>query len=229
VCKQVGVGSHHDPGMTRKLAWCGLGSIAAVAAGIACYFLTRAPGLEAQAEALVRAAVGGDHRTVYGFSHEYEKAKCGLTEANIEALWRYTIRPRLSGFKLAPHHAAQLLNNGNTVYLAIVGRNDKRFEMEFAVSVNSTEDGPRALVLGFLVQSWIAEFVIKRGMKLSRRTGLQARIEGVRKDKAVLDRLGIKGLVGGHPEDEVVPWEELSAKCSEALLAMDGLQTDRPK
>lgn len=153
----------------------------ALTAGI--WWLRREPSLESSGKQVFEAMVQGDGRTLLRYALPEEISANNLTREKISRLYHELILPRLA---VSPTLAPAITNGGNG-YVDL--SNDK-----FAVMVVDTVNGPRASITTKLLEAWSDEYHRRNNLKWSVLSRCDAVIEGVTKDRKVLDELGIRSL-----------------------------------
>lgn len=187
--------------------------VAAVAVALVGLWVLRQPApLAVQAREFLEAGLYGDTNVLWERSVEKWRGDTGLTQQGVEEVWRDLIKPRLTRF---PKRSAI---ECNPPVNAFQGSAQVRLETADGKVgsihlVVTTEGGGSAVGMGYvgslLCQAWMLDYIADGGDVNDPSFKPRAKLNGLMKDRATLEGLGIRGLAPADPAESVNSWDEL--------------------
>lgn len=176
-----------------------LGTIAAVVIVV----IRKEERLDVLALDLCEESIVGKTERVFAHAFAEEIDRCGYTRENVRELWRLIILPSMVGFRevgrsselLGPHEG----------FASILAQNEQGKRTTWAVAVWQTDDGPKLTISSFLLTSWWRSSNLRIWNGRNART---ASLAGLRRDRATLERLGIRGLASAEPSTGSVTYRD---------------------
>lgn len=158
-------------------------AVVCILATFALWWFRSAPSMEASGRDTFAAMVKGDGRSLMRYALPEEISANNLTSAKITRLYRDLILPRLGvTHELQPSD----VHVGNGYANLSNGK--------FGLLVVDTVNGPRASITTKLLEAWSDDYHRRNKLKWSVESRIDAVVEGVTKDRAMLDELGITTL-----------------------------------
>jgi hypothetical protein len=175
--------------------------------------------IEKVAQLTLQAAREGDGGTLHRFSFESEVDAAGLTPALLDKVWQISVLPRLEGYREASPPTVEANADRSQAIARVVLRNQDGNELELLSAPFASDEGPRMSPMNFVTAMWTQEYVVEKGKPVTTLSVLEARMEGVRNDRAQLEAAGLKGFPSRNGDGSFYPWDEAIASWQRTLDA----------
>jgi len=174
-------------------------------------------GIDKVAEKTLAAARVGDGSTLHRFSFESEVDAANLTPELLNAVWRISVLPRLEGYREASAPTVEVNADESQAIARVVLRDNEGHELEFLSAPFMSDEGPRMSPMNFVTAMWAQEYLVERGKPVNPITTLEARIEGLKNDRAALEAAGLKGFPSRRGDGSFFTWDEAIASWQTSL------------
>jgi hypothetical protein len=175
--------------------------------------------IEKVAQLTLQAAREGDGGTLHRFSFESEVDAAGLTPALLDNVWQISVLPRLEGYREASPPTVEVNADRSQAIARVVLRNQDGNELELLSAPFASDEGPRMSPMNFVTAMWTQEYVVEKGKPVTTLSVLEARMEGVKNDRAQLEAAGLKGFPSRNGDGSFYPWDEAIASWQRTLDA----------
>jgi|GEM_PF-6613716 len=191
--------------------------------GLVVFLLTRPPNLEKEATNLAQAALAGDTGTLFSHEFEEERSAEGFDRAKFDRFWNELVAPRLAGFHIVGTPQTQLLAAGDEGVSWVKVADSDGHTYEIATAAWQTDTGVHFLATNYLFTGWVLEKLVKEGKRPSLVNILQAKLEGMRADRAKLDALGVGVAVGMNLNEgkfDTASWDHYEVSFANAIQTL---------
>lgn len=189
-------------------------------AAVSGYIVWRAIPIDmiTHARRVVIATVDGDVDTLYEYSYDFEKETVGLTRDNLRAVYERLVKPRIQPFNHFVSERTDYGGEGEQGLCVRIHRSPDGLELDLGAAPYRTDDGAGDYILfGLLMQAWRAEYLISKRLPMTQINLHRARLEGLRKDRPILESLGLMGFAHGRDGAPLWTWDEVDAFYSDQL------------
>lgn len=188
----------------------------AALSGWAAWLWFHPPGLVEQANQLLGRTLASDSRAVFRAGYEHDQTVGELTEDKVREVFERLVTPRLSVWQPAGDPILQLQGRGAQAVATQRMSDGAGHTGEFSVILEATPNGGRAGTLQPLFQAWVLDWQ-HQGNSLSGGGSFRGLLEGLRKDRATLESLGIFGTVGEKLGGKFATWDQCEEFWRDAL------------
>jgi hypothetical protein len=179
--------------------------------------ITKKPSLDQSARLFVGMVLDEEWRKLYDYSIEPERRLAGLTEDAFVKVGQEILSPCLKKLDVVSEissSASSVENHWGTADIKM--KTLEGVSITLAMNAYAT-DNPKGgtSLLNLLLWSWFARYAINHGaFPDSAEKRALAKLEGLREDRALLEDLGIKGLIGAR--GELITWDDCETAFSRA-------------
>lgn len=161
------------------------------------------PGVARAARAALQAVLDGDAATLYRFSSKQERQWACPSEAQMAAVLRDLVQPKLRAVKTVSGIKTTVQNDLSEARAEVMLSGPGGRVFPVYVEMYSTEDGPRgSMVLTALMAAWKAEYHADRSGAPGLTENFVALRKGLEMDRQRLDSIGVHGFY----HVSTVPW-----------------------
>lgn len=179
--------------------------------------------LKSEARTLMQASLTGDTRTMYRYCANHERKAGGLTEEKWSRVYNEVVRPRLQPLEVKSI-ADPWGDSGPSGQAGVDAEliDDRGRVYGWSVQLNSSDHGPATLLMDMVTQTWTIEYIRVHGSAPSDvKSFFQAGLDGLAKDRPLLESIGLTGKVGTDPESPVKTWDELEQYYRNMIASAD--------
>lgn len=175
--------------------------------------------LEARTRAQLDAYLAGDIEELMSATTAPELRFTGLTKANLGALWKDIVQPRLALVTVLDDRQVRLLNSPVTQGIATVSvRYENGLVTTLSLPLYHTEAaGNRPVILDTLLSAWQIEVQARTQHLLTPRETFSGRLSCLLRDRSYLESLGLKGIYDGRTGFQ--SWEQMERNLKAYLAA----------
>lgn len=164
--------------------------------------------LDRDAKTIIEAALNNDPDTVYLYAFDFQKETMGVSKDRFAQMWRTLIQPRMKGVTRVGEISAHVFRGDHQAEGWTNVKLPSGATFELSVAPWATGERGGCHLLHFLIIAWDIEYVHAKGHPLTPEASLKARLQGIGKDRPVLESLGFMGWPPEEPGGRVVSWDE---------------------
>lgn len=207
-----------------NLRWFAAAIVCGTIAAVVIVLLRREPPLDKLAMDICEESLAGKTDRLFAYAFLEEIERCGYTRANIHELWSKVIMPSLSGYREVGRSREWLGPHGG--YASIVLQNSQGRQSGWSSVAWQTEEGPKVSISTFLLKAWWASSSLT---PRNSRNAREASLAGLRRDRATLERLGIRGLANADPSTGEITFRDWDTFERDLVQRLAEEDAKRPK
>ncbi|MBV6459134.1 MAG: hypothetical protein HONBIEJF_02277 [Fimbriimonadaceae bacterium] len=171
-----------------------------------------------EARSILDSRIENNWRLALEMSNKVMNRTSGINETNYPLMWKTLIAPRMKDWKQVGGRFTQTYGPHQTVAHTYL-RSSEGLVVKCGVAPFATEQGMRNSALSHLWYAWFLEFTkANPSLQHHKNASLLSQLAGIRKDRAFLEKIGIKGIADLREPERLRSWGELERR-SEIWLA----------
>jgi hypothetical protein len=149
-------------------------------------------------EAAARGVVSNQPELLYDNCFVTDRDLAGITRKQFAQIWDAVVWPRLRRLSVVGKVSVEQLSEIQGIAeIRFRARNSRTYE--WLVSCEPSEDGPGVEAYTAIIGAWQIEYVLEAGLPFNHSNVISACLKGLERDRATMERIGLKGLPSRTP------------------------------